>query len=64
MHPAPTPRNEKDRLAALRSYEILDTEPGPDFDALVRFIASVCETPMAAITLVDADRQWFKASTG
>jgi diguanylate cyclase (GGDEF)-like protein len=56
--------NEPERLNALRSYGILDTPPSVDFDSLVGFIASVCGTPIAAISLIDADRQWFKASVG
>ncbi len=59
LHPA-----EEDRLDALRSYGILDSAPEPQFDQLAALAAHVCGTPIAAIALVDADRQWFKASTG
>ncbi len=55
---------EADRLAALRRYRILDTEPEQRFDDLVLLASHVCGTPMAAITLVDSDRQWFKARIG
>ena len=52
------------RLARLHELFILDTAPEPLFDSLVRRAAEVCESPIALITLVDADRQWFKAGIG
>jgi signal transduction histidine kinase len=64
MTAAPLPQNEADRLAALLSYEILDTLPEQVFDDLTRLAANLCGTPIAAVSLVDADRQWFKASVG
>jgi diguanylate cyclase (GGDEF)-like protein len=64
MQQAPTPKNEAERFLALQTFGILDTSPGADFDALVHFLASACGTPIAAISLVDGDRQWFKASVG
>lgn len=57
-------RAEAERLEALRKYEILDTEPEMAYDDLALLASHICETPMAAITLVDADRQWFKARVG
>jgi anti-sigma regulatory factor (Ser/Thr protein kinase) len=56
--------DEAARLAALRRYRILDTEPEQRFDDLATLASQVCETPIALITLVDADRQWFKARVG
>jgi GAF domain-containing protein len=56
--------NESDRLAALRSYRVLDTPPEPEFDALVQLAARVCGAPMALISLIDDRRQWFKAEVG
>jgi two-component sensor histidine kinase len=56
--------SEVDRLAALRSYRVLDTEPEADFDDIVHLVAQICETPFAAIILVDDRRQWFKAEHG
>ena len=56
--------NERDRLAALRSYRVLDTPPEPEFDALVQLAARVCGAPMALISLIDDRRQWFKAEVG
>jgi anti-sigma regulatory factor (Ser/Thr protein kinase) len=56
--------NEAGRLAALRRYRILDTEPERAFDDLALLASQICSTPIALITLVDADRQWFKARVG
>jgi formate hydrogenlyase transcriptional activator len=56
--------DEQGRLDALRAYDILDTPPERGFDDLARLAADVCATPMALVTFVDADRQWFKASVG
>ena len=58
------PANEQQRLATLRGYEILDTEPEAAFDDLTLIASCVCQTPIALISLVDADRQWFKSSVG
>ena len=55
---------ETARLAALRQYRILDTEPERAFDDLALLASQICATPIALISLVDADRQWFKARTG
>ncbi len=56
--------DEAERLNALASYEILDTEPEQAFDDVVQLIARICETPIAVVNLIDADRQWFKAEEG
>ena len=61
---APLPDNETDRLSALYGLDILDSAPEQDFDDIVGLAASVCGTPMALVTLVDTDRQWFKARVG
>jgi signal transduction histidine kinase len=55
---------EQERLAALRGYEILDTDAEPDFDDIVALAAQLCDKPIALISLVDSDRQWFKARVG
>ena len=55
---------EADRLAALRQYGVLDTTPEASFDDLATLAARICDAPMAAVSLVDAERQWFKAEIG
>jgi GAF domain-containing protein len=55
---------EQDRLATLRSYRIIDTQPEPAFDDLVQLAARSCQTPVALISLIDERRQWFKADVG
>ncbi|HSH60737.1 MAG TPA: response regulator [Acidimicrobiales bacterium] len=62
--PARRERDEEARLAALHSYDILDTAPEEGFDDLVRLAAYICDVPIALVSLVDADRQWFKARIG
>lgn len=64
MQVAPHPANEAARLDALRALLILDTPPEQRFDRIVQFAAGEFETPMAVISLVDTNRQWFKASVG
>ncbi len=64
MVPAPVLKDEEERLAALRSYKVLDTEFEKEYDDLCRLAAVICEAPIALITFVDRDRQWFKASIG
>jgi GAF domain-containing protein len=61
---APVPRNETDRLIALRSYDILDTPPESVFDNLVWLAAQCTACPISTLTLVDGTRQWFKARQG
>jgi two-component sensor histidine kinase len=57
------PRQEE-RLHALRSYEVLDTDPEAEFDDIVKLAAAICGTRISVINLIDAERQWFKAETG
>ncbi|GAA0501058.1 sensor histidine kinase [Paractinoplanes deccanensis] len=61
---APLPDNEIDRLAALYALDILDSAPEQDFDDIVALASNVCGTPMSLVSLVDTDRQWFKARVG
>jgi diguanylate cyclase (GGDEF)-like protein/PAS domain S-box-containing protein len=61
---APLSPNEAQRLEALRSYHILDTLPEQDFDDLTSLAQQICQVPIALISLVDENRQWFKSRVG
>ncbi len=58
---APRPKDEVARLATLREYAILDSEPEAAFDELARMAMTVCDTPVSVISLVDKERLWFKS---
>ncbi|MGC1598272.1 MAG: GAF domain-containing protein, partial [Candidatus Acidiferrales bacterium] len=58
------PENETARLDALQRYAVLDTLPEQEFDDLSRMAALICGTPIALVSLVDVDRQWFKSNIG
>ncbi|WP_187272386.1 PAS domain S-box protein [Methylobacterium sp. WL9] len=60
----PANGDEAGRLAALHSYDILDTPPEPEFDDIAQMAAQACGTAMAHINFIDADRQWIKAAVG
>jgi len=60
----PSPENEAERLKALQETELLDSAPEAEFDELAQMAAILCGTPVATVTLVDKDRQWFKAKVG
>ncbi|NNM53311.1 MAG: GAF domain-containing sensor histidine kinase [Spirochaetales bacterium] len=64
MQVAPLPANEEERLNALKSYEILDTDFDKDYDDLCRMASLVCGCPITLISLIDQERQWFKAVVG
>jgi two-component sensor histidine kinase len=63
MEARPHPR-QSDRIKALHSYEILDTDREKDFDDIAKLAAEICGVPIALVSFVDVDRQWFKAETG
>lgn len=56
--------NDQARLAALKSYAVLDTPVEAIFDDITRIAAMICQTPIALISLVDSERQWFKSVVG
>ncbi len=64
MKEAPLPLNEFERLRQLKDLRILDSPPELCFDEIVKLAADICQTPMALISLIDEDRQWFKAKVG
>jgi diguanylate cyclase (GGDEF)-like protein/PAS domain S-box-containing protein len=55
---------EQNRLRALHNLDLLDTAPEPEFDELVQLAAAICRAPISMVSLVDEDRQWFKAVIG
>ncbi len=61
---AKLPINEVARLAALRALGVLDSPLEAEFEALVKVASAVCDVPISLISLVDSDRQWFKANLG
>ena len=61
---APLPLNEEERLRALYACRVLDTPPEPQFDDITLLAAQICGVPLAAVSLIDRDRQWFKSILG
>ncbi|MGK5088917.1 hypothetical protein WDW86_15265 [Bdellovibrionota bacterium FG-2] len=64
MKVAPLPPHEHERLAELQRYRVLDTLPEQYFDDFTRLAAQLCQVPIAAISLIDQSRQWFKSKIG
>ena len=64
MHPAPIPADDASRLRSLQRYDILDTEPEEVFDRITRIASKVAGVPIALVSLVAEDRQWFKSRVG
>lgn len=64
MQSAPIPSYEATRLKALLDYKILDTGPENAYDDLTKIASEICRTPIALVSLIDTDRQWFKSRVG
>ena len=64
MQPAPIPSNESDRITSLKKLKILDTPPEERFDRITKLATRVFSVPISTITLVDANREWFKSVCG
>lgn len=64
MAAAQLPANEEDRLEELRNLNLLDTIPEKAFDDLIWLASRACKMPIALLSIIDRDRQWFKAKTG
>ncbi len=62
--PAAIPDDERERLAALHECEVLDTAPELAYTEIAELARQICNTPIALVSLVDAERQWFKARVG
>jgi len=61
---APLPQNETERLRNLALYEILDTLPEAVFDEITLLATFICECPIATVSIIDKDRQWYKSRIG
>jgi GAF domain-containing protein len=64
VEPPAIPADESERLAALRALELLDTPSEERFDRITRTACRLLDVPVSMVTLVDADRQWFKSCSG
>src|SRR3989338_7499920 len=64
MLKAPIPSNERERLDAVKALKILDTPPEQRFDRIIRFAVRIFKVPIATLTIIDKNREWFKSCYG
>jgi GAF domain-containing protein len=64
MKSAPLPQNESERLKSLQEHQLLDSLPEEVYDDVTKIASEICGTPIALLTLVDENRQWFKSKQG
>ncbi|QXP65017.1 ATP-binding protein [Polaribacter sp. HaHaR_3_91] len=64
MEIARIPQNEQERLDVLKSYNILDSLPEDEYDAITKIASSICNTSIALVSIIDKNRQWFKSTHG
>jgi len=64
MAKADTPKNEQERLDAIERYNVLDTSDDPILNGITNAVAAICQAPIALVTIIDADRQYFVSRSG